>query len=376
MRRSCSRRSARRYDRWGVDPLVRPGPALAPLPRLPRRRRRRPTPCSTSRPERPPSPSSSSRQKDCYVVGVDRTPEMLEEGRRRVALAAATQQGAARRGRRARSCRSRTGSSTHSRSPTCCATSTTRPRPCASSRGWCKPRRDDRGARVRRPTRDLAAALGGLGTRRPAGRGPADRRRLARGRHVPRPVDHRALRAVAAAAAARRVARRRHRGRRARATEPRRRGGDVGTQEEVRPAFYALRRGGWRDYVTLLHPPYTLWHLSYVAIGAALAPHFHLDRLLWALARVLPRDGRRGARARRAEGPPAPDADPERGARRARRRLARRRGRDRHRRGERLGLRAARVRRRRRRARPGLQPRARASTTTGASRSPGARFRR
>jgi hypothetical protein len=57
----------------------------------------------------------------------------------------------------------------------------------------------------------------------------------------------------------------------------------VGTQE-VRPAFYALRSGGWRDYVTLLHPPYTLWHLSYVAAGAAIAPHFHLDRLLWALA--------------------------------------------------------------------------------------------
>jgi hypothetical protein len=57
----------------------------------------------------------------------------------------------------------------------------------------------------------------------------------------------------------------------------------VGT-EEVRPAFYSLREGGWRDYVTLLHPPYTLWHLSYVAVGATLAPHFHLDRLLWALA--------------------------------------------------------------------------------------------
>jgi hypothetical protein len=56
----------------------------------------------------------------------------------------------------------------------------------------------------------------------------------------------------------------------------------VGTQE-VRPAFYALGGGGWRDYVTLLHPPYTLWHLSYVAVGAALAPHFHLDRMLWAL---------------------------------------------------------------------------------------------
>ena len=37
------------------------------------------------------------------------------------------------------------------------------------------------------------------------------------------------------------------------------------------PAFYALAPGGWRDYWTLLHPPYTLWHLSYVAIGASLA---------------------------------------------------------------------------------------------------------
>jgi hypothetical protein len=58
----------------------------------------------------------------------------------------------------------------------------------------------------------------------------------------------------------------------------------VGTPEDVRPAFYALRSGGWRDYATLLHPPYTLWHLSYVAVGAALAPRFHLDRLLWGLA--------------------------------------------------------------------------------------------
>jgi len=48
---------------------------------------------------------------------------------------------------------------------------------------------------------------------------------------------------------------------------------------EARPAFYALAPGGWRDYVTLLHPPYTAWHLSYVAIGAALAPEFHADRL-------------------------------------------------------------------------------------------------
>jgi hypothetical protein len=37
-------------------------------------------------------------------------------------------------------------------------------------------------------------------------------------------------------------------------------------------AFYALRPGGWRDYWTLLHPPYTAWHVSYVALGAALSP--------------------------------------------------------------------------------------------------------
>jgi hypothetical protein len=51
-----------------------------------------------------------------------------------------------------------------------------------------------------------------------------------------------------------------------------------------RPAFYALAPGGWRDLVTILHPPYTLWHLSYVALGAAAAPEIHGDRLLAALA--------------------------------------------------------------------------------------------
>jgi hypothetical protein len=50
-----------------------------------------------------------------------------------------------------------------------------------------------------------------------------------------------------------------------------------------RPAFYALRPGGWRDLLTLLHPPYTAWHLSYVALGAASAPNVHAGRLLAAL---------------------------------------------------------------------------------------------
>ena len=40
---------------------------------------------------------------------------------------------------------------------------------------------------------------------------------------------------------------------------------------------------GFRDWLTLLHPPYTLWHLSYVAIGAALEP----DPVLWRLGGTL-----------------------------------------------------------------------------------------
>jgi hypothetical protein len=56
-----------------------------------------------------------------------------------------------------------------------------------------------------------------------------------------------------------------------------------GPAELDRPAFYALTSGGWRDLVTLLHPPYTAWHLSYVALGAAAAPVLHADRLIAAL---------------------------------------------------------------------------------------------
>jgi hypothetical protein len=60
-------------------------------------------------------------------------------------------------------------------------------------------------------------------------------------------------------------------------------GGSAGALLD-RPAFYALRSGGWRDLVTLLHPPYTAWHLSYVALGAAAAPEIHAGRLAAALA--------------------------------------------------------------------------------------------
>jgi hypothetical protein len=56
------------------------------------------------------------------------------------------------------------------------------------------------------------------------------------------------------------------------------------SQVSPRPAFYALGGGRMGELVTLLHPPYTLWHLSYYALGAAVAPKLHADRLLWGLA--------------------------------------------------------------------------------------------
>jgi hypothetical protein len=55
--------------------------------------------------------------------------------------------------------------------------------------------------------------------------------------------------------------------------------GNESLSTQTRPAFYALASGGWRDYVTLLHPPYTAWHLSYVVIGGCLAPAVAWGRL-------------------------------------------------------------------------------------------------
>jgi hypothetical protein len=48
---------------------------------------------------------------------------------------------------------------------------------------------------------------------------------------------------------------------------------------DLRPAYYALSTGAWRDSFTLLHLPYTAWHLSYVLLGAAAAPTIHLERV-------------------------------------------------------------------------------------------------
>jgi hypothetical protein len=51
--------------------------------------------------------------------------------------------------------------------------------------------------------------------------------------------------------------------------------------EALAPAYYAVGTTGWRrDVWALLHPPYTAWHLSYVLIGASLAPTVSLVRLI------------------------------------------------------------------------------------------------
>ena len=56
--------------------------------------------------------------------------------------------------------------------------------------------------------------------------------------------------------------------------------GDAG----ARPAWYSTDSGGWRDWVNVLHPPYTAWHLSYVLVGAGLAPVLSVSRLIATLA--------------------------------------------------------------------------------------------
>jgi hypothetical protein len=55
---------------------------------------------------------------------------------------------------------------------------------------------------------------------------------------------------------------------------------EAGDGRAARPAYYAARPGGWQDWWTLLHPPYTAWHLSYAVIGAALAPRVQTSRLI------------------------------------------------------------------------------------------------
>lgn len=51
-------------------------------------------------------------------------------------------------------------------------------------------------------------------------------------------------------------------------------------QPPTRAAWYTAAPGRWRDWVSVLHPPYTAWHLSYVLVGASLAPVLSVSRLI------------------------------------------------------------------------------------------------
>jgi len=53
-----------------------------------------------------------------------------------------------------------------------------------------------------------------------------------------------------------------------------------GPAHPPRPAFYAAGSGGFGDWWTLLHPPYTAWILAYVVVGACLAPTVDVTYLL------------------------------------------------------------------------------------------------
>ncbi len=48
--------------------------------------------------------------------------------------------------------------------------------------------------------------------------------------------------------------------------------GDAAGDAVPQAAFYGRRGGRWADWWTLLHPPYTVWHVSYAVLGAGLAP--------------------------------------------------------------------------------------------------------
>ena len=120
--------------------------------------------------------------------------------------------------------------------------------------------------------------------------------------------------------------------------------------DDARPAFYALRSGGWRDYVTLLHPPYTLWHLSYVALGAALAPHMKWGLLGWTALAFLLAMGVGAHALDELKGRPLRTRIPDRVLVALAAVVDRRRLRDRHRRRDRVDAVAPRVRRRSARA--------------------------
>jgi Methylase involved in ubiquinone/menaquinone biosynthesis len=207
------------------------------------------------------------RQKDCYVVGIDQSAEMLEEGRRRVALAADAKKIRLLEGD-ARSLPFADGQFDALTFTYLLRYVEDPPATLRELARVVKPGGTIAGLEfgvprgVWRPLWEFWVGVGLPGAGRVIGDGwdevgsflgPSIKRHYAEW-PLPRLLD-----AWRSAGIADVQARRLSLG-----------GGivTVGTQgvsEPVAPAFYALRAGGWRDYVTLLHLPYTLWNLSYVA---------------------------------------------------------------------------------------------------------------
>ena len=117
----------------------------------------------------------------------------------------------------------------------------------------------------------LAVLVVGVHTAAPSRRRLAHRRKgVVRGGPVPRPQHLGPLPALPGGVDGRGLEAGRLRRRRGAADEPRRGSGHVGQARrcvrprrpggphpEQRPSYYAARPGGWRDWWTLLHPPYT-----------------------------------------------------------------------------------------------------------------------
>ena len=318
---ASSPRSGRPTTATREPALVRPGPTLAALPRLaapgrPRRHRAR-----RRLRHRRPSRSSSRGRRAAPWSASTRAPRCSTSARRRLVLAAETSESPARGLGPGASVRERIVRRADRRVPA--------PLPGRPARRLARAR-PRAAAAARRPRCSTSASrrARSLGSRGTSGSTSAFRSPGARSR----PAGTRSAASWAAASATSTSGglfrgcspRWREAGFAdvaSRAAQPRRLHRRLGPAHvtEARPAFYALAPGGWRDYVTLLHPPYT-----------ALAPELRRDRRLPRAAplrappggragRLLPRDGHRRPRAGRAARPAAADADPRGRARRPRR---------------------------------------------------------
>ena len=301
------------------------------------------------------------RQKGCSVVGIDQSAEMLEEARRRIALAAATQGRPPRRGR-AEELPFEDGAFD------------------ALTVTYLLRYVDDPGAtlaelaRVVRSGGTLASLEFGVppaplpraawelytGVGAPT-RGPDHRDGLERGRRLPPRQHSRLLRATAARSPARPVARGRRRGHPRPPAQPRRRDRDLGAQSvtaEARPGLLCLALG---RVARLRHAPPPAVHDLAPELRRDRScdrPPVRLDEARAAARRLLPRGRDRRARPRRIDGAAAANENPAQHADRPVGAVDRRCGRDRHPRRDPLRPVAARLRRLRCVHRRRVQPRA------------------